>query len=143
MLLPIDLSHESSWRFALPEALACVRASSGRLTVITVVRDINAMLEGLYLSFQLEGAVAEARQRLAALVRGQDCEGLDISNEVRFGSIGAEILAAAEACQADLIVMQSHRPEMRDYLIGPNAAFVAQHARCSVLVLRQPANPAR
>lgn len=31
VLLPIDLSHESSWRFALPEALACVRASAGRL----------------------------------------------------------------------------------------------------------------
>jgi universal stress protein F len=33
--------------------------------------------------------------------------------------------------------MASHRPEMRDYLIGPNAAHVAQHASCSVLVLRR------
>lgn len=33
--------------------------------------------------------------------------------------------------------MASHRPEMRDYLIGPNAAHVAQNASCSVLVLRR------
>lgn len=99
------------------------------------------MPEGICLGFQLEGAVAEARQRLAALVRGRGCEGLDASSEVRFGSIGTEILAAAEACQVDLFVIKSHCPEMRDYLIGPNAAFVAQHARRSVLLLRQPINP--
>jgi nucleotide-binding universal stress UspA family protein len=35
------------------------------------------------------------------------------------------------------ILMASHRPEVKDYLIGPNAAHVAQHADCSVLVLRR------
>jgi len=60
-----------------------------------------------------------------------------IEQEVRVGSIVREILAAAESKGVDLIVMASHRPGMRDYLIGPNAAYVAQRARCSVLVLRK------
>lgn len=46
--------------------------------------------------------------------------------------------ADAAAPSGDFIVMQSHRPEMPDYLIGPNVAFVAMRAKCSVLVLRQP-----
>jgi nucleotide-binding universal stress UspA family protein len=35
-----------------------------------------------------------------------------------------------------MIVMASHRPELKDYLLGPNAARVVRHAECSVLVVR-------
>ena len=52
------------------------------------------------------------------------------------GSISAEIRAAAEEVEADLIVMASHAPHFTDYLIGSNAAHVALHAPCSVLVVR-------
>lgn len=45
-------------------------------------------------------------------------------------------MAAADKLGCDLIVLSSHRPEMRDYLIGPNAARVVRHAKQSVLVVR-------
>jgi nucleotide-binding universal stress UspA family protein len=35
-----------------------------------------------------------------------------------------------------LIVMNSHRPDLRDHLIGSNASQVVRHASCSVLVVR-------
>jgi nucleotide-binding universal stress UspA family protein len=35
-----------------------------------------------------------------------------------------------------VIVLASHRPELKDYLLGPNAARVVRHAKCSVLVVR-------
>jgi nucleotide-binding universal stress UspA family protein len=56
---------------------------------------------------------------------------------VGHGSIYAEILRASRDAGADLIVMASHRPEMKDYLIGANAARVVRHADCSVLVVRE------
>ena len=37
---------------------------------------------------------------------------------------------------ADLIVVGSHRPAMKDYLLGTNAAPVVRHATCSMLVAR-------
>ena len=46
-------------------------------------------------------------------------------------------MAAARDFGIELIVMAARRPELRDYLIGPNATYVVQHATCSVLVLRQ------
>jgi nucleotide-binding universal stress UspA family protein len=102
------------------------------------VRELKAMFEGVYFDYQLERIVADARSKLAQIVAehggGRD---ILIEEEVRFGSIAHEILAAAKARDADLIVMASHRPEMRDYLIGPNAAHVVQRAECSVLVLRR------
>ena len=52
------------------------------------------------------------------------------------GSIHREIIAAAEKADADLIVMASHKPTARDYLLGANAAHVVRHAACSVMVVR-------
>ncbi|MEO0863555.1 MAG: universal stress protein, partial [Pseudomonadota bacterium] len=36
----------------------------------------------------------------------------------------------------DAIFVGAHRPELKDYLIGPNAARVARHAQQSVFVVR-------
>jgi nucleotide-binding universal stress UspA family protein len=33
--------------------------------------------------------------------------------------------------------MGSHRPELSDYLLGPNAGKVVRHAKCSVMVVRE------
>ena len=52
------------------------------------------------------------------------------------GSISAEIRYVAEELGCDLIVMGSHDPHYTDYLIGSNAAHVALHTPCSVLVVR-------
>ena len=59
-----------------------------------------------------------------------------IQHIVGHGSIYQEILSCAKKIGADLIVMASHRPELEDYLIGPNASRVTRHANCSVMVVR-------
>jgi nucleotide-binding universal stress UspA family protein len=137
ILVPIDIAHRSSWQFALPQAIELAKAGGSALTVMTVVRDLKAMLEGVHLGYQLEQMVTEAEGKLAAVLDLYRADGVSIQVEVRTGSIAHEILAAARSHGADLILMASHRPEMRDYLIGPNAAHVVQHASCSVLVLRR------
>ena len=53
------------------------------------------------------------------------------------GRIYQEILKAADAIKADLIVLAAHRPELSDYLLGPNAGKVVRHAKCSVMVVRE------
>lgn len=137
ILVPIDVAQRSSWQFALPEAIEQARAAGAGIAVITVIREFKAMFEAVYFPIQLERMIADARIRLAAAVHEFPAHDLKITQEVRVGSIGPEILAASREYKADLILMASHRPEMRDYLIGPNAAYVAQHAACSVLVLRR------
>ena len=55
---------------------------------------------------------------------------------VRFGSIYREILAQAEEDKSDLIITGCHKPDLGDFLLGPNAARVVRHASCSVFVVR-------
>lgn len=59
------------------------------------------------------------------------------SSIVRQGGIYHEIIEEAKAMPADLIVMTSHRPDMRSYFLGSNAGHVVRYAKCSVLVVRE------
>ena len=103
-----------------------------------MVRDLKAAFEGAHFPFQVELMTSKACAKLAEIVAEYRGRKVALSEEVRFGSIGREILKTARERKADLIVMTSHLPELKDYLIGPNAAYVAHHATCSVLVLRSP-----
>jgi nucleotide-binding universal stress UspA family protein len=69
-------------------------------------------------------------------VREQVPEEVKVQHIVAQGTIYHEIIQAAEQVDADLIVMASHRPELEDYLIGPNATRVVRHCNRSVLVVR-------
>lgn len=138
ILVPIDIAQPSSWKHAVPQAIELAAASNGIVTVTTVVRDLKAAFEGVHFPFQIELMMSKARATLGQIVSEYRDRNVVLNEEVRFGSIGREILDAAREQKADLIVMASHRPELKDYLIGPNAAYVAQHAFCSVLVLRSP-----
>lgn len=56
--------------------------------------------------------------------------------EVRNGSSYRNIIESARENEADLILINSHRPGLQDYLLGSTAAKVVRHAPCSVLVDR-------
>lgn len=65
--------------------------------------------------------------------------GLSVSVELRHGDPAHEILAAAEAWEADLILLGSRgRTGLERFLLGSVAQNVAKHARRPVLVARQP-----
>ena len=53
------------------------------------------------------------------------------------GTVYEVILKMAKKTKCDLIVIGAHRPELKDYLLGPNAARVVRHADCSVMVVRE------
>lgn len=52
------------------------------------------------------------------------------------GHSGRSILDWADAHSVDLIIVASHRPEMKDLLLGSTAAQVVRHAACAVHVVR-------
>ena len=75
--------------------------------------------------------------QLAARVREVNAYDLKPKIVVEHGvSIYAVILVTAQEAGVDLIVVGSHRPAMKDYLLGTNAGRVVRHANCSVLVAR-------
>lgn len=136
ILIPVDLSVESSWKKPFPVAMALARLFSARLHVMTVIREIDAMFAGRYFAGSYQQLMDETARRLAALVAQNIPGEIGATSSVGHGNIYDEILRVAQSLQVDLIVMASHRPEMKDYLLGANAARVVRHARCSVFVVR-------
>lgn len=134
ILIAIDPDDPSSWSRALPVALPLARASGARLTLATVITNREAMAD--------QWSPAGYRERLEiARVRlsniADECGDPQPDILVGNGHIGPEILELARKADADLIVLASHRPGLRDYVLGGNAAHILNHAPCSVLVVRE------
>lgn len=93
---------------------------------------MNAYLDSAHQSRKQHDELA--RQMAAQLVSG----GLAAEADGRVGDPATEILAAASASNADLIVIGTHgRTGLKRLLLGSVARNVLQHAPCSVLVVRE------
>jgi len=137
VLLPVDLSAETSWSKALPAALRLVEPEDGVLHVASVLPDFGASMVSSYFSRDFEEkALHELGERLSEWVREHVPDSVVVHPHVLHGRVYDEIISAANRLAVDAIVMASHRPELSDYLLGPNAARVVRHARQSVFVVR-------
>lgn len=137
ILLAVDLAEESSWRKALPAAVEACRSSGAVLHLMTVVPDYGSPAVAQYFPEDFEERmIAESTRELTALAARLVPEGVTVETLVIYGGIYEKILETADAIGVDLIVVASQRPELKDYLLGPNAARVVRHANQSVLVVR-------
>ena len=137
ILIAVDAGEPASWADALPVAAELARCFSARLTLCSVVRDVEAELEAEWSPIGYREMLELARVRLIELAATLPDLNADV--EVGTGTICRGVLEVAERVQADLIVLASHVPELKDYLLSANAAQVARRAACSVLVVRQSA----
>lgn len=135
ILVAIDLDEPSSWKKSLPTAVALARSFDASLALVTVVPDWNLILEAQHSPIAYNEFLEAARTRIVQLADTVMAPA-PITCHVESGSIYGGILAAADRVGADLVVLSSHRPEMKDYLLGANASRVVRHARCSVFVVR-------
>lgn len=135
VIVAIDTLEPSSWAKSLPVAADLAKAHGARLTLATVVSNTEAVVQAEWSTIAFRTLVDAAHVHLASLIdRFPDIA--DAKIEVGSGNVWREIVQIAGEAEADLIVLASHRPGMKDYLIGANAVHVVRHAPCSVLVVR-------
>jgi nucleotide-binding universal stress UspA family protein len=125
ILIPVDLDYPDVAAKAMETAKGLAAAEGAALTVISVQP----------LAIDESGnPPPDYQPKMDAYLARQ---GGNMKGILKLGgSISAEIRYAAEELETDLIVMGSHDPHFTDYLIGSNAAHVALHTPCSVLVVR-------
>lgn len=139
VLTAIDLAHPEHHAALLSKAAAMAQMDGAALAVATVIPDFGMSIVG---SFFEEGAEKKALSDAATSLHAITAEVLgaeasaSTTHIVRHGTAYDEILASAQKHGATLIVIGAHRPNFRDYLIGPNAARVVRHSKCSVFVVR-------
>lgn len=139
ILCAIDINRPEEERHVLERAAQMATMDGAQLDVITVVPDFGASVVGAYFQdHDIKSAKDSAANTLASVV--EDALGAEVNAKVRhvtaIGSVYEEVLRVAKVSGATLIVIGAHRPDLKDYLLGPNAARVVRHAECSVFVVR-------
>ena len=130
ILVPIDLQHESSWRKALPVAASQARQSGAKLVLLNVIPDVRPVDPNRH-------EEEDRQKQLRELAKQQGSDDLDVDIEVEhYDSVHRCIRRKVSDEGVDLVVMNSHHPELKDYVLGSNAAQVVHHADCSVFVIR-------
>lgn len=139
ILCAVDIAHPGVDNPVLEAAARLAKSEDARLDVVTVVPDFGmTVVGGFFDTHHSEKALEAARAALHALteeVLGED-QSAQIRHVVAMGSAYAEILKTAKTAGSDLIVVGAHKPDLKDYLLGPNAARVVRHADCSVFIVR-------
>lgn len=138
VLCALDISQENDIE-VLRKANKLAQLDGASLDVVTVVPNFGMTLVSSYFddNFQKQ-AVKEAQKQLrdrVGTILGEE-RNKEIRHIVATGSIYEEILELAEQTGIDLIVIGAHKPDLREYLLGPNAARVVRHSNCSVYVVR-------
>ena len=139
ILCAVDVGAPQEDSTVLKVAGKLARLDGAQLDIVSVVPDFGNSMVG---SFFEEGhhakLVAEVKDKQKALSESVLGEAFDheIRHIVATGSIYQEILSTAEKAGSDLIVIGAHNPDLKDFLLGPNAARIVRHAKCSVHVVR-------
>ena len=137
ILLPVDLAEVDGPDKALSTAIELCQANGAKLHAVTVMPGFGmSMVSQFFPEDFEEKAQAAAAKEFKDFIAKKVPAGVACDTIVASGTIYEEILRIAKEVGCDLIVMAAHKPDLKDYLLGPNAARVVRHADCSVFVIR-------
>ncbi len=132
ILVPIDFSLDSQCAVHVAESLA---RDHGATLVLAAAAPPPPVTESLLPSSECPGLVAETRRNLVAVA--STVTDLPVEIHVLGGEPGPALVAIANNCDADLIVMGTHgRTGLTRMLMGSVAEYVLRHARCPVLTMK-------
>ena len=132
ILVAVDPSHDARQDRALAVARKLAELPTSLITAITVVDEPQGFVHDK-LDHDARVRIADAAMRELRKQVGEEAE---IKTVVRHGKPAAEIVRYAEETGTDCVIVASHRPGLKDYLLGSTAARVVRHAPCTVIVLR-------
>ncbi len=137
-MLALDLGESSGSNKRAIEIAENLATNDGAvLHVVTVIPTYSMPIVGSYFPKDFEekhfqGAKVALKKEILKNAKNPD----NIKRVVVQGSIYDEIINAANKLDCSLIIMEAHSPDLKDYLLGPNAARVVRHAKQSVYVIR-------
>ena len=139
VLCAVDVSNGDDDLNTIQVAARMADLEGAQLDVIAVVPDFGLSQVGSFFNKDHhEQLVGHAKEELNTLVtKALDASQNDkVRHVIATGRAYEEVLSLAEKSKASLIVVGAHTSDLSDYLLGPNAARVVRHAKCSVYVVR-------
>jgi nucleotide-binding universal stress UspA family protein len=138
IIFPIDIADKTSYETVIQQVVDISRSFDAKLHIMNVIPDfgLRSMQEYLPKGW-IENLISKSEAALEEIVQEFFPKDMKVNIVVGRGTVYQSILDTAEAARADLIIVCAHRKDTSEYLLGPNAAKVARHAKISVLILRE------
>jgi universal stress protein A len=138
ILCPTDFSPAAGPAFEY--ALESARRDGATLLLAYVVEPMNVFADEAYVAWRREAQEAleaMARKEFDGLLARAKAAGVDARDLMLYGWAPEEILKAAAAQDADVIVMGTHgRTGLRRLMLGSVAQHIVAHASCPVVTIR-------
>lgn len=133
IVVPVDLAHEDKLDRTLKCAADLANHWSARVTFVGVTSAVPG---------KLAHNPKEYEERLARFAAAQaELSGIDAGSHAAVShdpaiDLDKTLLTAIEETGADLVVMQSHIPNITDYVWASHGETVAGHTNVSVMLVR-------
>ncbi|MGR3713900.1 MAG: universal stress protein [Shimia sp.] len=137
ILLTVDVNDFKGAERPAAVARQMMEDGAEELHVMNVVPDYGMSIVGSFFSQDHNKAILkEAKAALEAWGAEQFPDVANMRLHVDQGTVYDLVLQEAKAVKADAIIVGAHKSQLKDYLIGPNAARISRHAKQSVFVIR-------
>ena len=139
VLCAVDINRPEEEASVLRIAKQMADLDAAQLDLITVVPDFGSSIVGAYFQDHHVATAKDGAEKalgaFAEKVLGKEANDR-VRHVVAVGNVYEEVLKTARLSGANLIVLGAHSPDLKDYLLGPNAARIVRHSTCSVYVVR-------
>ncbi|WP_253308077.1 MULTISPECIES: universal stress protein [unclassified Rickettsia] len=137
IIIPIDLADKKSIKAILPKALTFVTTFQAKLHFIYVISDFGMKMVEDYLPKNwVKEQKEKHREQVKELIKQYVPDEIEADYYIGRGAVYDEIIQYSNKVEADLIIISAVRPQLRDYMLGPNASKIVRHSSISVLVVR-------
>ena len=138
ILIPIDLADKQSIAAVLPIAVNFASTFGAKLHFIYIIPDYGMkMIEDYLPKNWIKDQKSKYDMQIKNLVMPYVKDDIEVDFYVGRGGIYDEIINYSNQVDANLIILAAVRPQLKDYMLGPNASKIVRHANVSVLVLRE------
>ncbi len=135
ILVAVDIARENGNDAVMKAAEIFSNAMGGSLVLLHIIEPAPG-----YVVAQIPKEILAQRKTDAEMALRDLADQYGVSEAVvREGAPAAEIVEYASEISADVIVLDSHDPDLSNYFIGSVASRVVRHAHCSVHIVRHAA----
>jgi nucleotide-binding universal stress UspA family protein len=137
IIIPVDLSDKQSLESVFPPALSFVKAFDSSIHLVHIMPDFGMKMVEKYLPKHWMNEQKKKYNKVFDQIATKYIpEGAKTFYHIGRGAVYDEVIKYSENVEADLIIISAVRPELRDYMLGPNASKIVRHSSISVMVVR-------
>lgn len=136
ILVPVDIDYPNTAALVYQKAVAIANLSGAEIRLVTVMPGFSMPIVAQLVP---DDVVRKAKDHVSAVMEQFVADHCDetVTYTIRTGKNWEEIITAGERWEADLIIVyHNHRREINEVFSRSCSQRVADHAKCSVLRLR-------